>query len=199
MMVVVKIGLMLVEQRLHDFSRKKSEKALLVFKRPCFASRSVALHFGKYMSDGDKMLLRYCVHRGRIFFLLVSACVPCRPKTRGSDIYPTNALSHRRPATFQLKEGSGNIFQSLIDGQGKSLRDQLGLSSIEHIKSILFEVCPNLNNRVLDRKLARVQFFERFFEAAFAQQRARGLLQRHQVSSHLVFYPAQHKCLRIQQ
>ena len=63
-----------------------------------------------------------------------------------------------RPATFQLKEGSGNIFQSLIDGQGKSLRDQLGLSSIEHIKSILFEVCPNLNSPVLIENLHAYNF-----------------------------------------
>ena len=62
--VVVKIGLMLVEQRLQ---RGKIEKAILVFKRSCFASGVVALDIGKqHMTDGDKGTF-YCVHLGRIF------------------------------------------------------------------------------------------------------------------------------------
>ena len=80
------------------------------------------------------------------------------PKHEGRTFILPTHCPIGRPATFQLKEGSGNIFQSLIDGQGKSLRDQLGLSSIEHIKSILFEVCPNLNNPVLIENLHAYNF-----------------------------------------
>ena len=135
MMVVVKIGLMLVEQRLHGFQQGKSQKRLYLSSN-VHASLAGVWHY---------ILGNTCLMETKCYYVIASIVAVffsywyrpafrVVPKHEGRTFILPTHCPIGRPATFQLKEGSGNIFQSLIDGQGKSLRDQLGLSSIEHIK-----------------------------------------------------------------